>query len=1406
MLRKKFLANNKETLKTTYLVKPALTIIEGKPSCHSHRYDKLAYKDLFETKANQRKIVRKVLLEGDEGTGKTALCLSICNDWACEKLFHQFERLLYLPLHIEKLLSAHSLHELLKILHPSENTSITKCLEEEKGRNVLVIADGLDKLDEYEQRYQSKSFLSTLLFGSEYPDMSLLLTVTFSSLIQSFKLKCIDRHVRLFGFNKECIKKFIELEFPDKHDTRSKLLMQLENNPVVEEVCRVPINCSIVCHLCPINQEELPTTITKVFTRLTQGIIFSHIKKGKHVPQSFDDIPKELHQPWKHLCNFAYENIANKHILFSHHKISSDKLVKKCLQFGLLQRSKSYFHIEADSFQFLHPHFQMYLAALHLTNQPPDIQRQVLKQHAEKDCFNLVWRFFFGLCFCSSECDKSSIITFAVRILRQSKNFGLLLCHCALEAENSKVDDEVVKALTSKRGSFTKVILHFETFHSSFDSAAIINVMAKVRECTNMAVNFNRSLTEKQFSELEHSLSGTVTVKIEALDLSHNKLSDTSVSNFFDKASAAFELVKKLYLRDNQIESESIRSIMVALSKSKSPILTHLDLSYNPLTIHGLSELENGVSSGFLSNLEVLFMRQSLTEHPEINIKFLSMFVQTLSLKCKSLQRIDLSANDLGEPNSPAISQIISSLTSLRRDFDLCLNGEYMSKVNENFMSVMQKSLKEKGKIDHTVVHGVLVGPGRSGKDTLMKRLMNEGVSDPSTISPSTGVLERVVKVEVKKLSTVSDSDSYVTWRKLPYDEETLELMMSTAKSHSEYDDITGDDTVFSCCKKIPVSDVTDSRHCDESSAESPLASVHMVKKTSDVGKRINSETAPDHPANSGQIKTDTPEDMLKRAIELKSMDAFRDHLESSWTLYLTNTGGQSEYQELLPLLVCGPSVFFVTFPLNHDLNKRYTVRYQSPDGTEKTYESPSTLMDEILQILATIVSLENIGPEHNIELIIKVFFVGTHKDQLKQSEAQKIIQAIDQQLQENVKSTSLYSKNSIVFASPNDNEQLIFTVDNFDAKDDDFQSIRSRLQQCVETTNGFTIKCPSSWLIFSLILRAQSDSRKVLTYDECFTIAKKCGISIREELNHALFFIHTRLGLIRYFSVEGLFNLVVIDPQVIFDAITTLINETFVNANAKPTERDDFTKRGIFSFEIMKRLYLEIHSDSVLPFEWLVKLLVYLKVAAKFMDGNGEEKYFFPLALCHAKEAVSNLCSPSDKFPPPILIAFNGGFCPRGIPGALLVYLLSNGRKKDIFLCLHKDKVYKNQVTYGIGCGDFTFTILPTHIEVALDPKTRMIPWSGSELKQTCGEAYRQIQLAMKEVTARYNKRDSGYFFAFYCIRNECMTPHPAEIYWPQDLLICNVKTRRDRIPECYKVWKIESNTLKGMLYIVFI
>ena len=317
------------------------------------------------------------------------------------------------------------------------------------------------------------------------------------------------------------------------------------------------------------------------------------------------------------------------------------------------------------------------------------------------------------------------------------------------------------------------------------------------------------------------------------------------------------------------------------------------------------------------------------------------------------------------------------------------------------------------------------------------------------------------------------------------------------------------------------------------------------------------------------------PVDIFKQAVKLRGMDALREHLESSWSLYLTNTGGQIEFQEHLPLLVCGPSIFFVTFPLHHDLDKPYDVRYEYPDGRVETYKSPGTLLQELLQTLATInASHFTSGQQRQSKRRIKpkIFFIGTHKDCLPASSAEEIIQRKDELLQSCVRQTALFDQDAIQFAEHP--KLLIFAVNNLSDDDDEFQKIRSAVQTTVER-NEFTVECPSSWLILSLILRAKHKSDQVLTFEECFSIARECGITDRKELNEALSFIHSKLGLVRYFNVKELNTLVVIDPQVLFDKITDLIVKTFTVENVGPKEIEDFRQRGIIPVTVMQEITL---------------------------------------------------------------------------------------------------------------------------------------------------------------------------------------------------------------------------------------
>ena len=407
-------------------------------------------------------------------------------------------------------------------------------------------------------------------------------------------------------------------------------------------------------------------------------------------------------------------------------------------------------------------------------------------------------------------------------------------------------------------------------------------------------------------------------------------------------------------------------------------------------------------------------------------------------------------------------------------------------------------------------------------------------------------------------------------------------------------------------------------------------------------------------------------------------------------------------------------------------------------------------------------------------------------------ADSEETIKGIDQLLQKFVRQTSLFHQGSIQFAQST--ERLIFTVNNLSTDEDKFKKIRSAVQQTVETKSyeNFTVKCPSSWLVFSLILRAKHKSSQVLSFEECFSIGQECGISDREELSQALSFIHSRLGLVRYFNVERLKELVVIDTQILFDRITDLLVNTFTSSHAETNEIEDFYQRGILPIAVVERInnLKNRNSDIQLPFWWLTKLLNYLKVATLFKDQNGE-KYFFPSAICHAPEAHSNRSSLLNM-PPPILIGFESGFCPRGVPGALIMILINNEMKSKLSWELRPSKIFRNQVSFSIEAyGDITLKFFPTHLEIFIDPDCNM---TEEESNTTCIEAYEQIKESMKIITRQLSK--CSYYWGFYCTLDECQAhPHPAKIEWhvhgsSPSKLKCKFADRRSRLPSGYNCY----------------
>ena len=766
---------------------------------------------------------------------------------------------------------------------------------------------------------------------------------------------------------------------------------------------------------------------------------------------------------------------------------------------------------------------------------------------------------------------------------------------------------------------------------------------------------------------------------------------------------------------------------------------------------------------------------------------------------------------------------------------------QFSDKAEERHLAALELAIRQKGSLDKTIMQCVFVGVPRSGKSSLMKRMVGER---PTHSSPSTGVVDKVVQVEIVRSSTAAASVSGSTWVKLSHDDEAVTVIMDTAQSHSG--EVADSETrsqasvAVAAMHQTEPNSTTSGGRVSEQPQPDGVSEDRRQHQSHQSPTPTTASTQPHLPSQSSSGSSNTADlkssvDMCKSALR---RTPYRASQEQGWMVYLTDTGGQIEFQELLPLLVSGPSVFFLVFRLDHDLNKRFTVEYVRPNGTmSEPYLSNFTVKEALLQTLASIASMGTYvymgrGKEQ-VPLRSQVFFVGTHMDKVSRAK----IDRIDRTLRHMVKSTGLYRKGMIQFASES---RMLLAVNNLSDDDSGIQQVREAVEQ-LGSQGGFKVTAPPSWLIFSLTIRQHKD--RVLSYEQCFKVARQCGITSREELNEALWFLHTKVGLIRHFQGEGLEDLqeiVLQDPQVLFDRITDLVVETFTFDKTSPAVRENFKKKGIFPFSTFEKI--SASSDRLLTPSRLVKLLEHLHIVAPLEkeevekaeeeeeseEGEeGEKRYFMPCILAHAQpaeptsrfERISRALtavfrrsaeqSPNNSS---LLVGFRCGYCPKGLFAALVVYLLANARSHGHKWTLQRDQIFKDQISFLVRPYDtVSITVQLKFFEITCNPVSSELSHNRHfPLTTTCGEVRRCIETGIREVTsALHYTSDAAHYLAFYCPGNhrgpDLKEPHPAEINFHDDrpcTLQCVLGERGTfHLPPGHERWFTEVRSRVGML-----
>ena len=721
-------------------------------------------------------------------------------------------------------------------------------------------------------------------------------------------------------------------------------------------------------------------------------------------------------------------------------------------------------------------------------------------------------------------------------------------------------------------------------------------------------------------------------------------------------------------------------------------------------------------------------------------------------------------------------------------EFQTRQDNDAFSEVNDeessdaHYLSICKQVMEEHGTMDQTIMHCIFVGPAGVGKSSLLKRLLHEKL-DPERCS--TQLSEKSVRVEVirdvsKMVAKVTDfewkimedpvtqgSELIRQWstkqKKVSKDTSTVDYSNQKVSEHSD-DQTTQTSEVRAQLEKAFQDNQFIVRSSNEKAPE-PTGQVSQTEPSEDTTSSSRDSVPPQHSQHKSM-------EFLLHVLREKGISELRQHVDNPHTLYLTDSGGQPEFQELLPALVTGPCVFFVVFPLHKDLTLKHEVQYVRP-GCTREYTSSLTVQEDILRSLASIASTKFLDIDGN-EVQPKVLLIATFKDKVPlEEDRKKRLKALEAL----VKETDAFRQKMILSASAT---QITFTVNNLSDKEseEDAKKIRRVIEQVADE---FKIDTPFPWLIFNILVQHVYAKGNVISKEECFKLAQECGIK-ETEFKAALQFLHKQTGVLHYYEKPPEFSQIVIrDPQHLFSWVTELVERTFGKSPYGCCIQN--FEKGIFTKEDYDKLTKDLSRSKLTP-SMMLKLLKCLNVVVPL----GNQKYFMPCAITHIDEETATGRTQSATIPP-LLITFKSGYCPKGLFGGLIA-CIANIQVGNCTLNLDESKIHRDQICFTMDRHHLLLRVNPTYIYIEIipnDPKASL-----STFCIPCNCVRNLIIANIKTACAKLHYADNiDCHISFECPCNQPEDFHPAALRTDMNSCFMCIRSKKviDVRKECY-VW----------------
>ena len=647
-----------------------------------------------------------------------------------------------------------------------------------------------------------------------------------------------------------------------------------------------------------------------------------------------------------------------------------------------------------------------------------------------------------------------------------------------------------------------------------------------------------------------------------------------------------------------------------------------------------------------------------------------------------------------------------------------------------------------------------ITGPPGSGKSNLRSLILNE---KRPTIRRSTPVATEATQATPDFIPSIQED------------------MVAVGQNDGEWmivDDAKMKELVASGLKEPKLDD--DQAETSSADSEEDVPMQPKLKKTA-----VQVSHEPTHPV---KLRIHSEIRRLSRNPRLKS-----DCLHEMRFVYLVDTGGQPQFQEILPMFVRNASVNLLVFKLSDKLSDCPTFEYFL-DG--KKYCEPEKLRltnQEIIEHSAR--SVFSCSQTREIKRVRQkpeqpaVVLVGTFKDQ-----SNCCPETLEQKQGTLLECLKPYiNRDGIIGAS---RKMMIFDIDGSEEGWSKNHIIATLCAEVIFRSKSLKIDMPLRWFMFQLELKdhAKKHNLDFVTLKVCYDIGRQLQMK-HADVRQVLLFLD-EVNIILYYP-NILRDVVFCNPQFLLGKVTEIIVASF-DCLEQAVDRFGsyltFHNEGIFSPQLISEFqdgYNEYFSQKD-----LLLLLQELLIIARV----GDDCYFMPCVL-PVEQASSNIRRQllSDSNFEPLVFSFPSGYSPRGMFCALIVYLTSQVKSHTWNITTNNDDLVRkrNLIEFNITS---TIPSEPIGTVVIEDTLSLFVVYAYCE-PEYCPEIRLTVYTAVLHATEKlfYDHSKIECEVGFFCdgscgVKDE----HCAAVVSDRTKVKCTKKKRRNakRLTEKQKPW----------------